>query len=765
MTEISQWTETQIAPVDPQTPPESTHTRLDTIRQDILNSALTKYWVDLKSYQEDLTSLDTTLLEANYRQPQYERLLEQQAKELFERSLKGKEAENANLDFLTASLNSEQIKEIQTQFEALIGPKLDTYTFLDDQTKEFLKLGIATSLMKSPLGQIGDSLIGGIGWFIAKTATASQKWLEELISSVEQWPSQDSGRVLAWEEIFTQQLGTYLSKLDELQAKFKEENISVPQIQQNIVSHIEWFRDPAKISQGTNWLDISKIDFTQITKNNTPLNTDTLREYLMSSRENLVSLAKKMQAGDQMAQQLYGILQWDGKVSGAMKSIAETLLKIPILGKFFAILLWLNPENAINELGENVKSFQVFSALKWLGKHKDSEGKDVDWKDRFKDSDLSYLSFNSLKKEIKQIQSIVWETQKEKLPEIWQNMFSEKGLEKEDLYLKFTLPTNFPAKPSNTVMKQILQTWIDDYNNKKSQQEAAKKTQEQQAKQTSLNTEIWKLSSNIEDINKKIDHIDQIQNKAYEKIDHWDDRLNNGDINDVTTQDIISHRDKDTFWDLIGKTIWEDDYKNLPEEDKALLNTLFWLIRDFSTTNNISSQDSLGTFLKGNQTQFETFLQERKKELEQQKTEHTNTQQTKQNELGWITGETEKQQKTTKLMKAFQDRDSGSLTWNGIELNWETISFDTNKQELSLLWERYSISIEKATFLGKHTPTITEITLTKDTVIFRGNVWGISWDANVSKQDIIRDLQNLIATWSQTTTRGDITTTMKKVTA
>jgi hypothetical protein len=42
-------------------------------------------------------------------------------------------------------------------------------------------------------------------------------------------------------------LGNYTKKFDEIQKKFDEKNISDPIQKQNIISHIDWFRNPALI--------------------------------------------------------------------------------------------------------------------------------------------------------------------------------------------------------------------------------------------------------------------------------------------------------------------------------------------------------------------------------------------------------------------------------------------------------------------------------------------------------------------------------------
>ena len=442
------------------------------LRQNIFNEILRKYWVDLKEATCNQTMCSLEILKTELQITPAEKIIEEKSREIYRSYLENNWVEKiANLDSLTKSIESERLQNMKNEFEKILNPALEKYDFLNLQTKEFVKIGIANSMLKWPSWQILDSLVWSMWKFMADLSQMDIKWLNKLLSNKSNEPK-DAWRTLSLEEQFSTNLKKYLDKFEEINKKFNENNITNPTQKQNIISNVDWFRNPALIEAWVDWLDISKIDLTKTEKKELDGNEKkNLVEYMMKSRENLVELSRKMSLWDKWADLAYDLI-WNWWVIWKwVEKLLEIILKLPIIWKIFATFLWLDPNNALDELKENSANFKYLSSLKSLWASKNEKAEKVPWKKPFENIDLSNIRFNLVKNEMKEVKTVFGETKEEELAEKWKKAFNE-WIKTPDWLFKLELWNKKEWKLTSLELKEILRNWLTKLNDKKQEKQA-----------------------------------------------------------------------------------------------------------------------------------------------------------------------------------------------------------------------------------------------------------------------------------------------------
>lgn len=692
----------EINPSVPQEQPTQNQTEtkpltLEQIEQKVLDETLKLSWLtwdDLQKFYKDCTSCNLKILKEELQTTPEEKLIEKKAQELYQEYLEknSKEwniREVVNLDALTKSIDSPRLEEMKNLIEKVLDEALKKYDFLDTQSKELVKIGLINSMIKSPMAEIGDSLIGGVWKFIHTLSTLDGSDIENLSKKLNNLNPKDSGRVLSLEEEFGKKLGNYTNKFEEIQKKFEENKITDLTQKQNIISHIDWFRNPALIEAGVDGLDVSKIDYSKISKNETPLDAKAISEYMGNSREKILDISKKLNLWDKSADTVYNLIENGGVVGSWVEKILEVLLKIPFLWKFLAIFLGLNPdpEKALSELKENASNFKLVSALKWLWISKNDQWEEIPWKKPFEKIDLSDIRFNIVKNEIKEVKAIFGETKDEDLAGKWEKAFTQ-WIEKDGITIKFDLWSAWNDKKiTSSELKEILKKGLWEFNWKKEENKTKAETEKREKDQKENQEKIANLSATKDTLDSQIKNISSIIHKDYEKVRHWDDVFNVWDINDIKTQDIINHNGSD-FNTLIETNLKTGNLNDLSREDLALINTLFSFMKEYCKEKSLSNQWEIKDFLKNNETGFHTWLNTKKTELEKQR-------DGKQNELATLEWNQEKLHFAKSVWEKIKNApDNSSLLWNWIDL-WENkkLSFNKDSQELNIWNEKFKIEL------------------------------------------------------------------------
>lgn len=703
------------------------------LEQRVLEEALELSWLtkeDLEQFYKNCSSCILQTLREELQTTPEQILIEQKVKELYkeyvEKGLKEWKAEVVSLDALTKSIDSPRIDDLKKEFEKIINPILDKYDYLDIQTKDFIKIWMINSILKSPVWEIWESLIWWIWIYIQKLSNIDPENLSSLWEAFKENPK-DSWRTLTLEEKFWEILWNYTKKFDEIQEKLKTNPSLTPEQKQNIISHIDWFRNPALVETGINWLDVSKIDVTKTTKNKNPLDTKAISEYMVNSREKILDLSKKLNLWDKAWDTIYGLMEGWGMVWEWVQKIIEVILKIPFIGKFFAMFLWLNPDpkKAIEELRENASNFKYISSLKSLWVSKDKEWKTIEWKEPFKNIDLSEVNFNSVKNEIKEVKAIFWETKDEDLSSKWQSAFTNWYI-KDDITLKFDLWNKKEWKLSSQEFKKILNDWLEKFNKDKENKKAKEETEK---RETELKEKTEQISQIDTDKN-------ALQLLSWVTINWLSDTAWMWDYNDfknIKFAEISWNTDVDI---VLKKAIWEwwqawiisheSDYDKLSDNVRKVLKKAIEFIKEFINTwenkKLFYSQTTISNII--NNSQFKEFIESKKTQ--------------KETELKW-------------LISAQEKHGFANLVWTEIwRINSETkLSKWITVLEKNINLENGHLSIWSEAFkISWIDATITDIIIDgSDNVKFLWEKWFFSWSKEIWKQAFISWIQDLILKW------------------
>ncbi len=770
----------EINPSVPQEQPTQNQTETkpltpEQIEQRVLEEALELSWLDKKDLQKfykDCSSCNIQTLRQELETTPEEQLIEKQARELYkiylEKGLDSWNTEVVSLDTLSKSIDSPRLEDMKNEIEKVLEESLKKYDFLDDKTKNFVKIWIVNSMLKSPVWEIWESLVWGFANFVERLSTVKQDDLSWMVKTLNPNPK-DSWRTLALEEKFAKNLENYTKKFNEIKWKLDDKtHWLTPKQKQNIISNIDWFKNPALIEAWVDWLDMSQLKIENKDKENETLDTKSISEYMVNSREKILDLSKKLNMWDKAWDTIYELINGGWMVWEWVQKIVEIILKLPFIWKFFAMFLGLNPdpEKALSELKENSSNFKLVSALKWLWATLDKDWKVIPWKEWKKDFekiDLSWINFNVVKNEMKEVKNITWEQSEEWYQKMWQEAF-DKWIDKDWVKLKFDLWDKKDWKLTNSKLKEILKNGLKNFNEdkekNKTETETARRLEETTKNQDKLN----ELSLNVKNLNSQIDNITSIINKDYEKVRHWDDVFNVGDINDIKTQDVINHNGGD-FNTLIETSLKTGSLDDISKENLMLTNTLFSFIQDYCKENSLSNQWEIKDFLKNNETGFNTWLNTKRTEIITQR-------DWKQNEIANLEWNQEKLDFARTVWEKIKAApDNKSLLWNWIDL-WEDKKLSLNKDsqelniwdekfkiELTSKWEKYNLKDIKITG-GKveFIPDIEDFKLVaaraKDS-----ELWF------TSKEKIINWITDLVTKWNFTHEKNETKLSFSKVIA
>lgn len=590
----------------PQTIPETQLSPEVKQQQEILSMLESKYKVDLKSYIEDQSRTELATLRQAIQNPNQAKI-EQRAKEIYEAYLKseiekpGWVEKTVNIENLVENTWNDKIDKLKKEFDKVLNPILDKYDFLDNQTKNFVKLWISNSLFKWTIWEISDSLIGSFSSFVNSLWKMDENGIKNLANFALENPN-ESWRSLWLENLFKQKMWDLNKKLEQINDILNKVEPKLNQTEkQNIISHNNWFRSPTAIEMWVENLKVSDIDPSKTSKNEIPLDTKKLTEYMLQSRENIISLSKKLDLWVGIWDKLYAIssnpVLW--KFSD---KIMETILKLPIVWKLIAILLWLDPENAIWEYKENTKNFKLLSSLKSLWKRKEN-WKEVIWKAPFEQIDLSQLSFDKNKNNLKILSSTLWEIKDDKDNNFWQKAFIEPWYDTWNGKPKFILKLNnnwSDGKITDDEFKKIIDEWVKKY---KEEVDKSKATQTENAPWTqSTSTEQSQTrpsenptatqspeSNETVDQNTKDNALRLLRGETIEWLSNtlwfWDyydfKRIKIADIKNNNDIDLIL---KKAIWEgsnIDGNEIEKSDYEELSKDVKDSLKYAIKIIKEY----------------------------------------------------------------------------------------------------------------------------------------------------------------------------------------
>lgn len=681
------------------------------IQEKILQEVLEKYGVDLKEYTYDQTKFWLQILKIELETTPEELLIEKKSQELY-KDFVDSQLQNWNvekivsLESLSQSIDSDRIQSLREELEPILDKWLEKYTFLDGQNKNFIKLGFINSLLKSPVAEIGESLIGGVWKFIGKLSNVDPNNIQSISEALKDNP-EDSGRTLALEEEFMKKWGSYTSKFDEIQAKFAKDGITDAKEQQNIISHIDWFRNPVFIEAWAEQLDITKIDISKKEKNTSPLDSKSLSEYMQNSREKIAELSKKLNIWDKTGDVLYGLINEGGTIWNGVQKIVETLLKIPFLWKFLAIFLWLStdPEKAISELRENGDNFKIFSSFTSLWVSKDKDGKTIEWKEPFKDIDLSGINFNASKKEIQKMKEYFWDTNKDELQTKWQEAFTN-GIKKDDLILKFDISKAWEDKKITTKeFKEIINTGLKSFD-----------TTKWETTQKQIEEDKVKVEKEISSINTEKNALSLL---SWEPLEWFSQANWLWNLKDFPLSELNGNN---SWEEILKKILWEENYKNLSWDIQQSLEKILLIIKDFLKVpesslyvkDSSSIWDIIGTPV------LKTFIENKNIVLA--------GNEQKLNE------QAQKHLLAGKIKETFATHAQSIKLSEWVNIDTTQIIFANN--QLKIWNDVFVFSWVKA--------TITDIIIEPNNVIIKGKKWFISWEEILPKDDFITWLQALV---------------------
>lgn len=139
---------------------------------------------------------------------------------------------------------------------------------------------------------------------------------------------------------------------------------------------------------------------------------------------------------------------------------------------------------------------------------------------------------------------------------------------------------------------------------------------EEEIRQTFMQKDVYTLEQEIAEIDsileanqKSLNHA-KILYKDYKKIRHWDSIFNIWDICDIHIYDLL-YKSKDGFWKIIMQRIGENDYKNISQEDKNLIDLLLSHIKTFIQSSNISPDGNIKDVLKVHEVRFHAYVREK----------------------------------------------------------------------------------------------------------------------------------------------------------
>jgi len=149
---------------------------------------------------------------------------------------------------MLSNIDSDRLINTAEMVMPLLDETFNKYDFLDGTSKNLLKVSIINKLLESGPGNVIESYIGSFHTFISGLQNKSPEELQAFFKSAKK-EGEDAGRTNALVEMFQNTMSEYTQTFDDLQKKFTTEKITDRTHKENILSHVEWFRNPSMMQE------------------------------------------------------------------------------------------------------------------------------------------------------------------------------------------------------------------------------------------------------------------------------------------------------------------------------------------------------------------------------------------------------------------------------------------------------------------------------------------------------------------------------------
>lgn len=689
----------------------------------------------------------------------------------------------ASLDTLFVDIKDPTALDMKKSFDEGIDKYLlSQYTFLSPESKSVIKLWLANKVLKEFLYWKFKWNFEAFNSFMAKLSSWSIKWISEVKEAVE-WQKDSAKEV---EEFIKWLIWQYKTAFDKIQQDEKINWLNDEQ-KQNVISHVSWFRDPTLVEQGADTIDFNQINpLNKDSKNNNIDDINKISEYMAKSKWNLDTLMWALQQWEAVSNVIYKMIDvpvvWD-----VIKEFIEFLLWLPFIWPWLAALLWLNWKDAIKDFNESISLHKFFNSFKqlWVQFNEKWEKQKWTWVEPFKDKDLSNISFRALKWEMKSIRGMFPNLKEEEYWKFWQTVFTT-WVEKDGITFKLDLTDEQKSKDKLETkdFKSILSEWLNKYNTEKAnkereaeeerlRQEEEKRQEEQIEKEKrikKLSEEIPEIDDKLKSIQSEKDSLKPILNWEYVNIPNWSSKSPSWfglDFSEIDVNDISWNTEND-FSKLIIEKCWERNYnwidlsnkvpvdiaswvpyRWLTDEQKNILNRLFWYIREYCSVNKVSFDWKVKDFLSwSNKDKFEKFLEDKMTKLQSDEDENNKLSESKKQEKASLEWDTKWYELKKSTYDAVSKVNNHWTLKTPFELWWDlwTIIFDSSKQELTVWKEVYKISLTNEW----QAYNIDDISVSDGKVQFVVKTWSTlvkEVNKGIELEKILRNIRELIFAW------------------
>lgn len=518
----------------------------------------------------------------------------------------------------------------------LIDKKIEKFDFIDNKTKNILKIHILNSSFENWLWDILKSFWWWLKDLFNKINSSSPQDLDKIINEIKQNPTEPKISI-AWLDIILSKIKPFEEKFNEIKKLFDEKRLDKTN-QKAIFSNIDFLKNTNNFNSIQN-LDVSKIDLTKNIFNNLWFNNEDLSSFLINSRKNQIELSKIITSWENLENTIYKI--WNNELLSEKNSdLMKILFKIPVFGKLLSSYLWYNSENPLLDYENYNKWFWLLENFKKLWDEK------IDWLEILKWKTIN-VDFHKNKEDLKILSELFPNLKTNKdYEDFWKKAFSTEWYKndnnenlsfkiKENTIKKLIEDNNINDKDLSIILKESISDYkkdLNDIKDKEKQMPSLPKSHNNE----STTSEQEKISVDIEktkeepkkDEKQEENHTVNIQTgNAFTWSQSIIDNQSNNDIEIFSTinpeltkkawefllndkkEEIINNNLTWVFWDLYqfkninceelinsGKNfrqvlinnLWEHDLNKLWEEKINLLNESLRLTYYFIKNDNIS---------------------------------------------------------------------------------------------------------------------------------------------------------------------------------
>lgn len=707
---------------------------------------------------------------------------------VYKESLEKKWVSWISLDVLFVDIKDPTALDIKKSFDEGIDKYLlSQYTFLSPESKSVVKLWLANKVLKEFLYWKFKWDFEAFNSFMTKLSSWNIKWVSEVKQAIE-W-QKDSAREI--EEFVTWVIWKYKEAFDNINSN-ETLNWLNDEEKQNVISHVSWFRDPALVEEWSDKINFDEINPLNKSSKNTNIDDiNKISEYMAKSKWSIDTLMWALQKSEAVSNVIYKMIEvpivWD-----VIKEFIEFLLWLPFIWPWLAAILWLSWKDAIKDFNESISLHKFFNSFKqlWVQFNEKWEKQPWTWVEPFKDKDLSDTSFRALKWEMKSIREIFPNLKEEEYWKFWQTAFTT-WIEKDGITFKLDLSDEQKTKEKLTTkdFKSIFWEWLKNYNTQKADKEREAENlrlikeeenrQEEQRKKEErikeLSKEIPKVDEELKSIQSKKDSLKPILDWEYVKIPNWSSKTPSWfglDFSEINVNDIVSNTG-DSFSELIIEKCWERNYnwiglsnkvpvdvaswvpyRWLTEDQKAILNWLFWYIKEYLSVKDsdwkVKKIDwSVKDFLNWSEKdKFKNFLEDKMSKLQSDEDQNKKSLESKQQEKSSLEWGIKWHELKKSTYSAVSEISNHWTLKTPFELWWDLwiLSFDSSKQELTVWKEVYKISLTS----DWKTYSINDISVSNGKVTFLVKTWVSGFDEvkrEVDLEKILRNINDLIFNW------------------